>query len=121
LGDLSDSTLPGVLLKVLTADATWVSDAMENPNRNNPLNLPIIGLPHLVLMKLIGSRPRDLGDLARMLAQADENTLLPTQKIMDEFFPDAAEDVEKPSYLGKLELVENLFITKDERTGRYNL
>ncbi len=91
-------------LDVLESNSEWADEAIRNPNRNNPLNLPIIPLPHLVLMKLQASRTIDLADISRMMGQAEEATLNETRQLIEKYLPSASEDLEGLIYLGQLEL-----------------
>lgn len=92
----------GSILDVIESQQTWVGVAIANPNIA-PDNLPIIGLPYLILMKLQASRGIDIGDLTRMLGGADETALNLVRKKVKTYLPDAVEDLESLIVLGKLE------------------
>ncbi len=101
--DGSSWQLPdGSILDVLESQQSWVREAIANPNIA-PDNLPIIGLPYLILMKLQASRGIDIGDLTRMLGGADETALELVRKTVKTYLPDAVEDLESLIVLGKLE------------------
>ncbi|MEG5000617.1 hypothetical protein [Microcoleus sp. B4-D4] len=95
----------GTYLDVIESRDSWVREAIRNPN-NAPDGLPIIGLPYLVLMKLKASRGIDIGDLTRMLGGADETALRLVRMAVQDFLPDAVEDLESLIVLGKLEMGE---------------
>jgi hypothetical protein len=92
----------GTYLDVIESRDVWVQEAIKNPNKA-PDGLPIIGLPYLVLMKLQASRGIDIGDLTRMLGGADETALRLVRRAVQDFLPDAVEDLESLIILGKLE------------------
>jgi len=95
----------GSILDVLESQQSWVAVAIANPNIA-PDNLPIIGLPYLILMKLQASRGIDMGDLTRMLGGADKTALELVRKTVKTYLPDAVEDLESLIVLGKLEMGE---------------
>ena len=95
----------GNILDVLESQQPWVAVAIANPN-TAPDNLPIIGLPYLILMKLQASRGIDMGDLTRMLGGADKTALELVRKTVKTYLPDAVEDLESLIVLGKLEMGE---------------
>jgi len=95
----------GTYLDVIESRDSWVREAITNPNKA-PDGLPIIGLPYLVLMKLQASRGIDIGDLTRMLGRADETALRLVRRAVQDFLPDAVEDLESLIVLGKLERSE---------------
>ena len=95
----------GSILDVLESQQPWVAVAIANPN-TAPDNLPIIGLPYLILMKLQASRGIDMGDLTRMLGGADKTALELVRKTVKTYLPDAVEDLESLIVLGKLEMGE---------------
>lgn len=93
----------GGQLDVIESSEPWAEDAIRTPNRSST-GLPVIALPYLVLMKVRASRGRDLGDLMRMLALADEPTRDQIRDVVRAHQPDALEDVESMISLGELEL-----------------
>lgn len=92
----------GTSLDVLEGTENWVAQAIQTPNYA-PDGLPIIDLPYLVLMKLIASRSQDLADISRMLGGATELQLFEVRKIINQYIPNAAEDLESLIVLGRLE------------------
>lgn len=95
----------GSILDVIESQQSWVAVAIANPN-TAPDNLPIIGLPYLIVMKLQASRGIDMGDLTRMLGGADRPALELVRKTVKTYLPDAVEDLESLIVLGKLEMGE---------------
>lgn len=95
----------GSILDVIESQQPWVAGAIANPN-TAPDNLPIIGLPYLIVMKLQASRGIDMGDLTRMLGGADRRALDLIRKTVKTYLPDAVEDLESLIVLGKLEMGE---------------
>lgn len=95
----------GNILDVIESQQPWVAGAIANPN-TAPDNLPIIGLPYLIVMKLQASRGIDMGDLTRMLGGADRRALDLIRKTVKTYLPDAVEDLESLIVLGKLEMGE---------------
>lgn len=93
------------ILDVIESQQAWVTAAIANPN-TAPDNLPIIGLPYLILMKLQASRGIDIGDLTRMLGCADRTALELVRNTIKTYLPDAVEDLESLIVLGKLEMGE---------------
>lgn len=92
----------GTSLDVLEGTGNWVAKAIQTP-KYAPDGLPIIDLPYLVLMKLIAGRSQDLADISRMLGGTTDIQLLEVKKIIYQFIPSAAEDLESLIILGKLE------------------
>jgi hypothetical protein len=92
----------GTSLDVLELEGNWVIEALNNPNYAAD-GLPIIDLPYLVLMKLIAGRSQDLADISRMLGGATDLQLQQVKKIINQYLPNAVEDLESLIVLGKLE------------------
>ena len=92
----------GTSLDVLEGTGNWVAKAIQTPNYS-PDGLPIIDLPYLVLMKLIAGRSQDLADISRMLGGATDIQLHEVKKIINQYIPNADEDLESLILLGKLE------------------
>jgi len=91
----------GSLLDVRWSGRTWVEEALAHSQRDSA-GLPIVSLPYLVLMKLASSRGMDLGDLSRMLGGAEED-FLEVRQVVRAFLPDALDDLESLTELGRLE------------------
>jgi len=92
----------GTSLDVLEFSGNWVTEALNNPNYAAD-GLPIIDLPYLVLMKLIAGRSQDLADISRMLGGAKDLQLQRVKKVINQYLPNAVEDLESLIVLGKLE------------------
>ena len=95
---LPDSTY----LDVLWSARPWVRGALTRPQRDSA-GTPVVSLPYLVLMKLASSRGADVGDLSRMLGGAEEDSLVEVRKVVRRFLPDALDDLESLTELGRLE------------------
>jgi hypothetical protein len=92
----------GEELDVLELEEPWIAEALARPQRS-PDGLPVIGLPHLVLLKMAAGRGQDLVDVQRMLGQADDAALQEVRRIVRTFRPEDSEDVESLILLGRLE------------------
>ena len=92
----------GTSLDVLEFEGDWVTEAIGSPNYA-PDGLPVIDLPYLVLMKLIAGRSQDIADISRMLGVAEDLQLQRVKKIINQYLPNAIEDLESLVVLGKLE------------------
>ncbi|GIW03644.1 MAG: hypothetical protein KatS3mg059_0264 [Thermomicrobiales bacterium] len=92
----------GAVLVVLESDVPWIDDALAKPNRS-PDGLPVIALPHLVLLKLAAGRGQDLVDIQRMLGQADEQTLHAVRDVVQRHRPADLDDLDSLIELGRLE------------------
>lgn len=102
IGGTSWKTPKGEILDVLVLNQIWVEDAIKYPTYFED-KLPIIPLPYLILMKLEASRLQDIADISRMLGRATDKQLNQVRKVIQEYQPDAVEDVESLIALGKLE------------------
>lgn len=92
----------GTTLAVVISDAPWAREAIERPESTAD-GIPVIALPHLVLMKLYAGRSQDIADITRMLGGADELALAEVRAVVARHMPDAASDVESMIVLGRLE------------------
>jgi hypothetical protein len=92
----------GTSLNVLEFEGDWVVEAIASPNYA-PDGLPVIDLPYLVLMKLIAGRSQDIADISRMLGVAEDLQLQRVKKVINQYLPNATEDLESLVMLGKLE------------------
>jgi hypothetical protein len=107
IGDLSISGAQwqlsdGTSLDVLEFEGDWVVEAINSPNYA-PDGLPVIDLPYLVLMKLIAGRSQDIADISRMLGVSEDLQLQRVKKVINQYLPNAMEDLENLAVLGKLE------------------
>lgn len=92
----------GTSLDVLEFEGDWVTEAIGSPNYATD-GLPVVDLPYLVLMKLIAGRSQDIADISRMLGVAEDLQLQRVKKVINQYLPDAIEDLESLVVLGKLE------------------
>ncbi len=92
----------GTSLDVLEFEGDWVTEAINSPNYATD-GLPVIDLPYLVLMKLIAGRSQDIADISRMLGLAEDLQLQRVKKVINQYLPNAIEDLESLAVLGKLE------------------
>lgn len=88
---------------VLCADFDWMDEAMQSLRRD-PAGYPVLALPYLVLMKLHASRTTDIGDIARMLGLADEETRARVRKVVERYRPEDSDDLEALILLGEQEI-----------------
>ncbi len=95
-------TADGWAIDVIAIDAPWTEEAVRS-RVADPDGLPYIDLPHLVLMKLMSSRPQDLADISRMLGIADDATLARTRAVLARHRPQDLKDLESLIRLGKFE------------------
>lgn len=65
--------------------------------------MPVVDLPYWVLMKLIAGRSQDIADISRMLGVAEDLQLQRVKKVINQYLPNAIEDLENLVVLGKLE------------------
>lgn len=93
----------GVEVDVILGDYPWLEEALAHP-RQDPAGLPVLDLPHLVIMKIDASRARDLGDLATMLGLASDEELERVRAVAARHAPDVVDDLESLIYLGKVEM-----------------
>lgn len=91
------------ILDVLVLERPWVEEAVENPVLDGHDNLPVIALPFLVLLKLESSRTQDLADIARMMGQADQETINQVRGTVRRYRPQDIEDLDSLIKLGTLE------------------
>ncbi|MBI2201726.1 MAG: hypothetical protein HYU43_07270, partial [Armatimonadetes bacterium] len=76
IGGSSWTTPDGFSVDVLELEDPWTHQAITDAQANrDPQGLPVIPLPYLSLMKFQAGRVQDIADLARMLGQANEETL----------------------------------------------
>jgi len=97
----------GTRVEALERSDGWIEEALAQAAANrDPQGLPVLPLAYLVLMKLQASRAQDVGDLARMLGQADEEALAAVRDLITREAPGDLEDLESLIQLGRLEIEE---------------
>jgi len=94
----------GAYLDVLTLTASWVDEALAHPRRALD-GQPVVDLPYLVVMKLLSCWGHDIGDLARLVGDLDDEALAPIRDAVARHAPDAADDLEWLIESGRLEYV----------------
>ncbi len=105
IGGSSWRTADGFPVDVLEPADPWVGEAVDEARTNRDAHgLPIMPLAYLVVMKLQAGRSQDVADVARMLGQADDESLAAVRRVVRAHLPDAADDVESLIALGRLEL-----------------
>lgn len=67
-------------------------------------DLPVLGLPYLVLMKLTAMRSQDWADVSRMLGLATEADLEEVRDVVRRYSPEDVEDLEALIMLGQREV-----------------
>lgn len=105
IGRTSWRSASGEEIDVLEGREEWwpmgIRKAQENRDAQG---LPILSMPYLVLMKFQSGRAIDIGDISRMLGQADEDNLDETRKLFSQYEIDGMDDLESLIQLGKLEM-----------------
>ena len=105
IGGTSWMTPNNEMVDVLEGRETWLASALAEAQANRDAQgLPILPLPYLVLMKFQAGRTLDLGDITRMLGQADTAQLDATRALFSEYHPQDLEDLESLIALGQLEM-----------------
>lgn len=95
----------GRLIDIIEGSESWWPEALAEAQTNRDASgLPILPLQYPVYMKMQASRPQDLGDLARMLGQASENSLEKVRGFFLQHAPDDLPDIESLILLGRLEI-----------------
>jgi hypothetical protein len=79
-------------------------EVVDTAQTNRIDGLPYARLPYLVVLKMLSSRGRDIGDLASMLGAASEEQLLEVRGVVRRLGPpEDIEDLERLIASGKLE------------------
>jgi hypothetical protein len=95
----------GVEVDVILGNYPWLKEALTHL-KQDPVGLPVLALPYLVLMKMESSRGRDVGDLTTMLGLASDEELVEVRAAVARYAPEEADDLESLIYLGRLEISE---------------
>ena len=105
IGGTSWQSPAGIDVDVLEGRAGWWREAITQAQTNRDAQgLPILPLPYLVLMKFQSGRTVDIGDITRILGQADTNSLEATRGLFTTYEPESLEDLESLILLGQLEM-----------------
>jgi len=94
----------GSILDVLMIAAPWIEDALARP-RHAPDGQPVVDLSYLIIMKLSSCWGHDIGDLARLVGDLDDEALAPIRDAVARHVPDAIDDLEWLIERGRLEYV----------------
>ncbi len=93
----------GIDLDVILGDYPWIDEALAFPHRDSA-DYPVLDLPYLVMMKIISVRVQDMADVSRMLGLASEKELARVRKVIAQYAPTEADDLESLIYLGQVEM-----------------
>jgi len=111
---VSRLALPGFLVRapdgaeidVILGSYPWLAEGL-NHVRHDPAGYPVLDLPYLVIMKMISSRGRDVGDVTTMLGLASDSELDRMRRVVARYAPDDVADLESLIYLGRVEMQGN--------------
>jgi hypothetical protein len=92
----------GVELDVLYGKYKWLDEALAS-HGYDPAGYPVIGLPYLVLLKLLALRSQDTADVSRMVGWTDEETLTEVREIAKKYSPEDIDDLESLIFMGQME------------------
>jgi len=105
IGGTSWMTPNNEIIDVLEGKETWLSSALSEAQTNRDAQgLLILPFLYLVLMKIQSGRTLDLGDITRMLGQANMSQLDATRALFAKYHPQDIEDLESLIVLGKMEM-----------------
>lgn len=98
------ATSNGYSVDVIALNDWWCARAIEEAQTNrDPHGNPILPLPHLVYMKFLANRAKEMCDLAQILGQATEAQLAATRALFRRDLPGEIEDLASLIVLGRLE------------------
>lgn len=92
----------GEVLTLVALEDEWVVQALRKP-RAGAGDWPVIDLPWLVLMKLGSTRSQDQDDAIHLLGHATAPALRAIRRVVGEYQPQDAEDLDSLAYLGRLD------------------
>lgn len=96
------SSPEGVEIDLIFGNQAWLAEALANP-AHDFAGFPVLGLPFLILMKMLSSRGRDFGDVITMLGWADDDILGKVRQIITKYSPQDKDDLESLIFLGQQE------------------
>ncbi len=102
IGGYMLSSLEGVEIDLIFGNQTWLAEALANPDYDFA-GYPVLGLPYLILMKMMSARGRDFGDVTTMLGWADDDALEKVRQVITKFSPQDKDDLESLIFLGQQE------------------
>lgn len=110
IGGSSWRSIQGEEVDVIEGQEAWWVQAISEAQANlDAQGLPILPMPYLVLMKFQSGRTIDIGDITRMLGQADQSALDATRDLFlqcEGCEGKDLEDLESLIQLGQLEMQE---------------
>ncbi len=84
----------------------WLTEALRHV-QYDPAGYPVLDLPYLIIMKMLSSRGRDVGDVTTMLGLASDQELDRVRRVVAHYAPDDLADLESLIYLGRVEMQDN--------------
>lgn len=96
----------GTEIDFILGNYPWLSQALRHV-QHDPAGYPVLDLPYLVIMKMMSSRGRDVGDVTTMLGLASDDELGRVRRIVARYAPDDLADLESLIYLGRVEMQDN--------------
>lgn len=96
---LDDASPP---VDVLVADQPWLRAALRRPE-HDPVGLPVVPRPELIVMKLLSARARDLGDVQGLLGGITPAEVERVQALLNGIDPELIQDFEALRHLARLE------------------
>ena len=87
---------------ILFGKYPWLDEALANPEKD-PVGYPTIGLPYLIMLKLVANRGRDLSDLYILLGWAEDVQLNQIRKVVSRYMPEEKDDLESLIFIGQHE------------------
>jgi hypothetical protein len=93
----------GTEVDVILGSYPWLKEALRHV-RYDPAGYPVLDLPYLVIMKMMSSRGRDVGDVTTMLGLASDRELDRMRRVVARYAPDDVSDLEALIYLGRMEM-----------------
>ncbi len=89
-------------IDVLTRTDPWLDAALAQPVAD-PVGYPVLGRPHLILLKLQAGRTQDLADVQHLLARISSTERDAIRQLVLRYAPDLAEDYDSLCTLADLE------------------
>lgn len=93
----------GAEIDVILGSYPWLAEALAHV-RYDLAGYPVLDLPYLVIMKMMSSRGRDVGDVTTMLGLASGAELTRVRQVVARYTPDDLADLESLIYLGRVEM-----------------